>query len=114
MSICWHDDTILSLDHRYRGHIHDDARLIWYGRCRSGRRWFWAAEEHTGAGDSEKAHGLEDTEDAANAAARAAVEHLADGAPAVAYLRHKVATRTLKDINAAKRPVIYAGCAALP
>ena len=82
-------------DHRHRDH-----RFIYYGRCRSGRRWFWHAEilqEPPGL------HGWAMSEDEAIAAERDAVAQLADGQPSVATLRQDVAGRRLKEINAEKR-----------
>ena len=74
MSICWHD-TNGWRDPCYAGCNYDrhngDAAFT-YGRCRSGRRWFWAADEATGLRDAPELHGHADTEDGAPAAARAA------------------------------------------
>ena len=51
MSICWHD-TNGWRDPCYAGCNYDrhngDAAFT-YGRCRSGRRWFWAADEEVPA-----------------------------------------------------------------
>jgi hypothetical protein len=109
--ICWHDDSRRCRDH------HGGDTLLWYGRCRSGRRWFWAAEEVTGHHGPPSAHGWEDSDDAALRAARAAVGQLAGGRAGTAYLRHGVASRRLKDINTAKRaqqpPPETAGAAAV-
>jgi len=52
-----------------------DAPLILWGRCRSGRRWFWAARDF----DGPREHGWADSEELAVSAAEAAVERLAGG-----------------------------------
>jgi hypothetical protein len=87
--VCWHDGRRCSARH-------DRARHILFGRCRSGRRWFWFAVRCVAArgaaphcdspvchygGPHE--HGKADTEEAALTAARAAVERLADCRPAI-------------------------------
>jgi len=72
------------------------------GRCRSGRRWFWAADllsalrDRPGAGR----YGWAETEPDAQDAIRQAVEDLA--APVV-ILRADHARRRLKEISAARR-----------
>lgn len=96
MSICWHEPGPWRASCR---RLHDGAVLLAYGRCRSGRRWFWAARDW----ESQVRHGRADTEDGALAAARAAVADLAAGRPAVGYLQHSVATGVLRDLNAAVR-----------
>lgn len=80
-AICWHTGPWRS---------HDCRRfpdMVWfYGRCRSGQRWFWAA---TAAGDElAAAHCWEASEDAALAAARQAIIEVTGGRTAVARLRH--------------------------
>jgi len=52
-----------------------DTPLIMWGRCRSGRRWFWAVPDF----DGPREHGWADTEERAVNAAEAAVERLAGG-----------------------------------
>jgi hypothetical protein len=78
-----------------------DGPLILWGRCRSGRRWFWAAWDFDG--DREHEHGWADTANGAVRDAGAAVERLADGREATVLMRHGVATQRLRDVNAAKR-----------
>jgi hypothetical protein len=73
--------------------------LIMFGRCRSGRRWFWNA----GTWEGVKAHGFEDSEEAAWANIRAAVIRLADNRPAVAAACHGYASDGLKNLNKTKR-----------
>lgn len=100
--ICWHD-TRPDWRH-FRSCPGREGRLIRWGRCRSGKRWFWAIVSlRYDIEDLDQTYGWADTEDQAFADARAAVVTLADGAPAVADLTHGVATRTLKEVNAAKR-----------
>lgn len=93
--ICWHDRGD-------RCHHNDRPKLIFWGRCRSGRRWFWTArlvEEGTPRNE----HGWADTQGDAMQAARAAVAQLADGRPAIACMCHGTASAVLKEVNAAKR-----------
>ena len=83
---------------------HREADLYHYGRCRSGRRWFWAAVEvNFAVDDYQPEHGWEDTEDEARAAARVAVERLAGGRPGVAFFSAGFATDELKRVNAERR-----------
>ncbi|MGC2997412.1 hypothetical protein ACPF8X_03145 [Streptomyces sp. G35A] len=78
----------------------DDPPLIMWGRCRSGRRWFWTATE-VGA---EGLHGWANTVDEASRQANAAAVQLAAGRPANVRVLHGVAAEKLKKLNAAKRP----------
>jgi hypothetical protein len=89
-----------------------DRLSIWFGRCRSGKRWFWKAynfslssERHhqTGVWEEIEEHSFEETEEAAWAALRDAVIRLADKRPAVAAAIHGVASDGLKALNTAKR-----------
>jgi hypothetical protein len=110
-TICWNT---------YCRKHHDGARRIGYGRCRSGRRWFWftvhfgpgrgydADWNYIGHCDDPVCHyggaheyGWEDTEATATAAAVAAVTGLAEGQRAVPELRQGLAYDALKRINAA-------------
>ncbi|MCT9078780.1 hypothetical protein [Streptomyces fulvoviolaceus] len=77
----------------------DDPPLIFWGRCRSGRRWFWTANEYDGA----DAHGWADTPDAASRQANAAALRLAAGRYANISVLHGVATQKLRQLNAAKQ-----------
>jgi hypothetical protein len=79
--------------------ITDDPPLIFWGRCRSGRRWFWTANEH----DGEQIHGWADTPDEAARQANAATVQLAAGRYANVRVLHGVATEQLRQLNAAKR-----------
>ena len=81
---------------------HPDRVLIYFGRCRSGQRWFWATHEFW-KGPEETLYGWTNTEDEALAAARIAVERLAAGRDAVACLTQSTATHQLKEVNKAKR-----------
>ncbi|MEU8688842.1 hypothetical protein [Streptomyces sp. NPDC048665] len=76
-----------------------DPPLIFWGRCRSGRRWFWTANEH----DGEQIHGWADTPDEASRQANAAALKLAAGRYANVRVQHGIATQKLKQLNAAKR-----------
>lgn len=77
----------------------NDPPLIFWGRCRSGRRWFWTANEY----DGEQIHGWADTPDDASRQANAAALRLAAGRYANINVLHSVAAEKLKKINAAKR-----------
>ena len=98
VTVCWHDRPRWDC-----GHDFGDLVFIRWGRCRAGRRWFWTAAEATGQRETPERHGTEDTEAAALAAARAAVEDLAAGRPALAEMRHGDASRALRELNAARR-----------
>lgn len=76
-----------------------DPPLIFWGRCRSGRRWFWAASEY----DGDQIHGWADTPDDASRQANAAVVQLAAGRYANIRVLHGVAADKLKKLNTAKR-----------
>lgn len=47
-AMCWHDqgESRSCPQCQARDYIRD--KLIAYGRCRSGRQWFWTATEHGG------------------------------------------------------------------
>jgi hypothetical protein len=95
--ICWHASGRDSCP----DFPHNDALLFQYGRCRSGKRWFWSAQCWSWRLDEElEAHGWADTEGQAVTDARAAVERLADGRPARAYVCQGVASSALKRVNA--------------
>jgi hypothetical protein len=85
----------------HTGEMGRRGRYFVFGRCRSGRRWFWSAQKDFG--EEWSAHGWEDTEAAAVASAMAAVRVAAAGELAMAHVRHGWATGTLKDLNGAKR-----------
>lgn len=76
--------------------------LAFFGRCRSGKRWFWSA--HTLFDDVDKeANGFTDTEREAIDAGMAAVRSFRDRVPILARISHGCASRRLKEINAEKR-----------
>jgi hypothetical protein len=98
--ICWHDDRP-AWRHNCPVPVADGEYIMW-GRCRSGRRWFWSAS--TPMSDPVRcSYGWADTETAAIEAGRAAVVEVAAGKPATASLRHGEASYRLKQINAEKR-----------
>lgn len=76
-----------------------DPPLLFWGRCRSGRRWFWTASEY----DGDSVHGWADTPDEASRQANVATVQLAAGRYADVRVLHGVATEQLKKLNAAKR-----------
>ena len=103
--ICWHDRPRWGCGHFSGGR--DDAFIRW-GRCRTGRRWFWTAAEILQAPteqdiDDTVLHGSADTEGEALSAACEAVAQIAAGRPAVAELRHGDASRLLQTLNARRR-----------
>jgi hypothetical protein len=103
--ICWHQPCRWRDRCRIEHGDLDDKFLI-YGRCKSGRRWFWMAYDYRARCDDQTdagAHGWEDTEQAANDAARAAIVRIADGKKAFATFKAGFASEELKDINKAKR-----------
>ncbi|HEX2301556.1 MAG TPA: hypothetical protein VHH34_24145 [Pseudonocardiaceae bacterium] len=78
-----------------------DRPFIYWGRCRSGCRWFWAAYDldHIDA----PRHGWCDTEPEAVAAVQAAVTDLAGSRLVNVRVRHGSAARVLREINAERR-----------
>ena len=103
--ICWHSEAgIKHCPCPARSLGYGERDLIWWGRCQSGRRWFWATTVLTYSdSDARREHGWADTEDQASCAARASVVTLAAGRPAIASVRHGHASDRLKEINAEKR-----------
>ncbi|MFD3657002.1 hypothetical protein [Streptomyces sp. NPDC058620] len=77
----------------------DDAPLIIWGRCRSGKRWFWTAREVDGT----DTHGWAPSRDKAARRANAAAVKLAAGRYANIRILHGVADDKLKALNTAKR-----------
>ncbi|WP_328845466.1 hypothetical protein [Streptomyces sp. NBC_00258] len=76
-----------------------DPPLIFWGRCRYGRRWFWTASEY----DGQQLHGWADSVDEAARQANAAAVQLAAGRYANVQVLHGIAREQLKKLNAAKR-----------
>jgi hypothetical protein len=91
--VCWHIPWGRCSKRHYED-LH-----FYYGRCRSGRRWFWAVSEW----DGDHAHGWVDSEAEALDQARTAVVRLAAGRAATAFIKHGHASACLKDINTEKR-----------
>jgi hypothetical protein len=79
-----------------------DHALINFGRCRSGRRWFWVTSVFS-LGQNHEEQGFANSEEAAWASIREAVIRLANSQPAIAIARHSRASYTLKELNKAKR-----------
>jgi hypothetical protein len=84
------------------------GKHVVFGRCRSGRRWFWVAIDldyyYKEQKDHLRLYGWEDREEAASAAARAAAEGLANQLGSVAKVgRAGYAAVVLKELNAEKR-----------
>ena len=108
--VCFHERRHGFYSQSYCRDNHDGHLYIGYGRCNSGRRWFWTAylwsqRRPGGSGfyDPEYLFGWEDTEQQAMQAARDAVIKLANGDKALAEYRARIATEKLKELNAAKR-----------
>jgi hypothetical protein len=80
----------------------DHYDWTWFGRCRSGKRWFWAASLNI---SDKKRHGWANTEELATAAAMAAVRDFraAISKPLKAIFVQQTASWTLKELNKAKR-----------
>jgi hypothetical protein len=98
-NICWHVPEPYLVE-KARGCNHRGQPCFSYGRCRSGKRWFWTVAPWF---NRDNVDGWEDSEEAALAAARDVVRGLAGGQPAAAYLHHGNAYRRLQEINKAKR-----------
>ena len=97
--ICWQP----SGGYHACDHDHEHEMHVFWGRCRSGKRWFWAAIALPLDGDATTAHGWADTEDQALTEARTGVVQLTAGKPAYASMRAGTASGALKRINAEKR-----------
>jgi hypothetical protein len=95
-NICWHEPGYPRCQRRHSGH-----RSLLFGRCRSGKRWFWFAS--LGIPSEAREHGREATEELALQAARAACVRMADGQAASARTSHDLARHYLKQLNADKR-----------
>lgn len=101
-NVCWHDDGRMRRGHDC--HTGQDRMVFLYGRCRSGSRWFWGISGYAIFGDDNIAeHGWSPDEVTAIRDARDAVTKAAGGRPALAYPRHGVAARILREVNAARR-----------
>ena len=77
--------------------------LAYFGRCRSGARWFWAASTLTFSDENKEAFGWTDSEEETIAAAMAAIRVFRDGLPLRAAMVHDHASYKLKEINRGKR-----------
>jgi hypothetical protein len=82
---------------------------FWYGRCKSGSRWFWCArgwvQGHSFMFDADafKAHGYAATEAEALTAGTAAIKRFSVGRRAIGSFQHGTASYALKQINKAKQ-----------
>ncbi|WP_329103188.1 hypothetical protein [Streptomyces sp. NBC_01439] len=82
----------------------DRAELVTWGRCRSGKRWFWAARWYESATWQEHIeHGRTDTEAEALREGEAAARQITGGGPVHLTLQHGVAADVLKAVSAAQR-----------
>lgn len=100
--ICWH---IGSGHGRHRCQDrHEGQKHFGYGRCRSGKRWFWVIHTYTiGSGESAYEQGTTETEEEAAGAVIATIVRLACGEPVMAYVSHNHARWRLKELNEAKQ-----------
>lgn len=97
-SICWHDHR----DNSWRcGTDHRSDLHFYWGRRRSGKRWFWAA--HLWFSDDINSYGWEDSEVQAIAAAHTAIKQTSNGRKAAAYFSAGTAGDRLQAINKSKR-----------
>ncbi len=78
----------------------DKRTLAYFGRCRSGQRWFWSA--HT-FGTGRCANGFVATDAEAMDAAMLAIRDFREGLPILAQVSHGCASHALKELNKAKR-----------
>jgi hypothetical protein len=104
-TICWHSN-VGSYRERTRNcrWPHKADAHVMYGRCRSGRRWFWTTSLWGRSIEAAQwLHGWEDAEELALEAARLAVAKLADGRRVCVDFRAGWTSSHLKDINRAKR-----------
>lgn len=78
----------------------DDDYRIFYGRCKSGQRWFW----HIFTFKSEaNAYGWADTEEQARADATTAIKQYAGDRRVIVTICHGFASDKLKELNKVKR-----------
>jgi hypothetical protein len=101
--ICWHKPgpwrEQCQKDHRGNGDIG-----FMYGRCRSGKRWFWYVSNYDWRTNNRITdRGWSDSEDQALGDARAAIVRLVGDRDGYAYINHGCASLELKEINTAKR-----------
>lgn len=106
--VCWHNSPGSSGKFRDRCRLDHYGDLSFtYGRCQSGRRWFWLVNYYyntpKGFVGEPDVYGWEETEQAALDIARATIVQLANGNSASARFFPGYASRKLKEINTAKR-----------
>lgn len=97
MTIYWEGD------HSFRDRVRDrPSELIAWGRCRSGRRWFWGVESRSG--DSPE-YGYVDTETEARRDAHKAIRRVTRNmdCDVMVYRHDGVAPQIRKQVNAARR-----------
>jgi hypothetical protein len=89
--------------HRFDPH---QQRLAFYGRCRSGKRWFWSVSvwgKGSNYDEDAERHGWENDEASAIAAARQALVEISTTRDIHAVFTQGRTYERLKEINAAKR-----------
>jgi hypothetical protein len=116
-NICWNfrnkGDRARECAHRKTCPVctkkYGERDLIYLGRCRSGRRWFWRAVSFTRSwrADDPKSktaeQGFVDSEEQAWTDMLAAAVRLAEGRPASVAVTQDTASDGLKELNKAKR-----------
>ena len=104
-NICWQfrNKGDRDLDCKCPAHTRSlgERMLAYFGRCRSGSRWFWSANIFFEG--NKEAFGLTDTEEEAMAAAMTTVCSFRTGVPILATAVHGWASLKLKELNKAKR-----------
>jgi hypothetical protein len=75
--------------------------IAWFGRCRSGKRWFWALGQYSAPANDSR--GWSDTEEGALAAARLTAARAWGGRRVYAERKDGYARSALKQLNAKKR-----------
>jgi hypothetical protein len=101
---------------RWRIPDRDGDCLFWYGRCKSGRRWFWIVRGRVkGRRIGEDAfadRGYAISEAEALTAGTIAIKRFAAGRRAIVNFQHGSASYELKKINEAKRTARWAAAPA--
>jgi hypothetical protein len=99
-SYCHCQCPACTASHSFGEHRRTQYEAAFFGRCRSGRRWFWAAST---IGGERTMHGWTDTEEEAMAAAMDALRGLKATPLMKAISVHGHASHKLKEINEARR-----------
>ena len=104
--VCILPPDVCILPPGYRGSAdRPDAQYFTYGRCRSGKRWFWVVSSLRWDVSDEEHYGYADSEAAATSAATAKLYEVAraQGIAITAHFNAGRAQRTLQELNKVKR-----------